>query len=268
MSVVVVLGLGATVGAATVVPGLKPPFGTNWTMYHQNLMSSGVDPVNTDLNTLKPGWSSPNLDGGIFGEPLVADGRVVVATANNSVYALSAQTGGILWGVHLGTPVPVSAVPCPSVVSPIVGITGTPFIDLAQERDFRCDHGADRVHRSAPPLRPQPLRRDRRAQSERRPPRLAAASGVSARRADGVTGPDHHRLYRLRRLRDLPRLGGRHPRDGRPDEDLRDRDRLGPDLRRHLDGRRLAGGGSRGQHLGHRRQRQRAESCDGSLRRE
>ena len=30
-------------------PGLDAPFGTNWPMYHQNLLSSGVDPVNTDL---------------------------------------------------------------------------------------------------------------------------------------------------------------------------------------------------------------------------
>ena len=136
VSAALALGPGATAGAATVSPGLQPPFGTNWPVYHQNLLSTGVDPVNTDLTPLRPGWSSPTLDGGIFGEPLVADGRVVVATANDTVYALSAQTGSILWSTHLGTPVPIANLPCPSVVSPLVGITGTPYIDLAHNEIF------------------------------------------------------------------------------------------------------------------------------------
>jgi outer membrane protein assembly factor BamB len=135
-SAALALGLAAPSGGATLSPGLKPPFGTNWPVYHQNLLSTGVDPVNTDLNTLTPGWASPNLDGGIFGEPLVADGRVVVATANDTVYSLSAQTGSVLWSTHLGTAVPVAGVPCPSVVSPLVGITGTPYIDLARNEIF------------------------------------------------------------------------------------------------------------------------------------
>ena len=131
-----VLGHGAIAGAAAVPGGLTPPFGTNWPVYHQNALSSGVDPVNTDLSPLKPGWSSPTLDGGIFGEPLVADGRVVVATANNTVYALSAQTGSILWSTHLGTPVPITSLPCVSLVAPAVGVTGTPYIDLAMNEIF------------------------------------------------------------------------------------------------------------------------------------
>jgi polyvinyl alcohol dehydrogenase (cytochrome) len=135
---VLALGFGGAAGGATVSPGLKPPFGTNWPVYHQNLLSSGVDPANTDLNSLKPGWTSPKLDGGIFGEPLVVDGRVVVATENDTVYSLSAQTGGILWSAHLGTPVPTTNIPCPSLVNPI-GITGTPYIDLARNEIFVVD---------------------------------------------------------------------------------------------------------------------------------
>ena len=53
----------------------------------------------------------------------------MVATENDTVYSLSAQTGSVLWSTHLGTPVPVSNIPCPSVVEPVVGITGTPYID-------------------------------------------------------------------------------------------------------------------------------------------
>ena len=106
--------------------------------------------MNTDLDTLKPGWTSPKLDGGLFGEPLVADGRVVVATENDTVYSLSAQTGSVLWSTHLGTPVPVSDIPCPSVVSPVVGITGTPYIDLARNEIFVVameQHGFTVQHR-------------------------------------------------------------------------------------------------------------------------
>ena len=144
------LGQGATAGAATVPPGQQPPFGSNWPVYHQDPLSSGVDPANTDLSPLKPGWTSPRLDNGIFGEPLVADGRVVVATANDTVYSLSAQTGTILWSIHLGTPVPVTSLPCHSVVSPQVGITGTPYIDLARNEIFVVtmeQHGFKAQHR-------------------------------------------------------------------------------------------------------------------------
>ena len=34
----------------------------------------------------------PGLDGALYGEPLASDGRVFVATENDTVYALSAPT--------------------------------------------------------------------------------------------------------------------------------------------------------------------------------
>ena len=45
------------------------------------------------------------LDGQIYGEPLVEGGRVVVATEDDTVYALSARTGSVLWAHHVATPV-------------------------------------------------------------------------------------------------------------------------------------------------------------------
>src|SRR5439155_11133647 len=58
---------------------------------------------------------------------LIVGGRVVVATANDTVYSLDASDGTIEWKMHLGEPVPASSLPCGNV-SP-VGITSTPVTD-------------------------------------------------------------------------------------------------------------------------------------------
>ena len=72
-------------------------------------------------------WTSPSLDGQIYGEPLLYAGRVYVATENDTVYAMSAASGAVIWSAHLGTSVPVGSLPC-SGISPSVGITGVPVI--------------------------------------------------------------------------------------------------------------------------------------------
>ena len=80
-------------------------------------------------------WTSPVLDGQVYGEPLEATGRVYVATENDTVYALAANTGAVLWSSHLGTPVPSGDLPCGDI-SPTVGITGTPVLDVARGEIF------------------------------------------------------------------------------------------------------------------------------------
>jgi outer membrane protein assembly factor BamB len=67
------------------------------------------------------------VDGAVYAEPLVVGGRVIVATENNSVYALDAATGARLWGVHLGTPVSGGSLPCGDIDPS--GITSTPVAD-------------------------------------------------------------------------------------------------------------------------------------------
>ena len=57
-----------------------------------------------------------------------------MATENDTVYALSATTGAVLWSTHLATPVPSGSLPCGDI-SPTVGITGTPVVDQTR-RDF------------------------------------------------------------------------------------------------------------------------------------
>ena len=79
---------------------------TSWTVYHGNPLGTGADTSGVTFSPPTPAWTSPHLDGQVYGEPLEATGRVFVATENDTVYALAADTGAVLWSTHLGTPVP------------------------------------------------------------------------------------------------------------------------------------------------------------------
>ncbi len=112
-----------------------PAGGASWTVYHDSLAGTGVAPDVTSVDTATRAWTSPALDGEIYGEPLVFDGRVYVATENDTVYALTASTGAKIWSAHLGTPVPSTDLPCGDI-TPTVGITGTPVIDPSRGEIF------------------------------------------------------------------------------------------------------------------------------------
>ncbi len=73
-------------------------------------------------------WSA-DLDGAVYAEPLGVGGRVIVATENDSVYALEPANGGVAWRRTLGKPVPLSTLPCGNI-DPL-GITSTPVYDQA-----------------------------------------------------------------------------------------------------------------------------------------
>jgi outer membrane protein assembly factor BamB len=73
-------------------------------------------------------WQSAKLDGDVYAEPLIANGEVIVATENDSLYALNDSTGVMIWRTNVGVPVPLSSLPCGDI-DPL-GITGTPVIDL------------------------------------------------------------------------------------------------------------------------------------------
>jgi outer membrane protein assembly factor BamB len=110
-------------------------FGSNWTTYHGNAEATGVVAAHTTLLPSRRAWTSPILDGQLYGEPLVADGRVVAATENDTVFVMAANSGHILWSRHLATPVPSRYLPCGDI-SPEVGITGTPVIDSTRHEIF------------------------------------------------------------------------------------------------------------------------------------
>ncbi len=77
-------------------------------MYHGNPLGTGADLSGVTFSPPNHAWTSPVLDGQVYGEPLEATGRVYVATENDTIYALAANTGAVLWSSHVGTPVPSS----------------------------------------------------------------------------------------------------------------------------------------------------------------
>ena len=124
-----------TTEATTTTVPLQSAATPSWTVYHGDPTGSGVAASVTAVDVSSPAWTSPALDGELYGEPLVSGGRVFVATENDTVYALSATTGAVVWSTHLATPVPSGSLPCGDI-SPTVGITGTPVIDEARGELF------------------------------------------------------------------------------------------------------------------------------------
>ncbi len=121
------------VSAAALSPAAAPA--GSWLVYHENRAGTGLAPSLTAVDTRTRAWTSPTLDGNVYGEPLVSGGRVFVATENDTVYALASATGALVWSRHLGPPVPSGALPCGDI-GPTVGITGTPVIDPARGEIF------------------------------------------------------------------------------------------------------------------------------------
>jgi hypothetical protein len=74
------------------------------------------------------------VTGAIYAQPLywtkpgLTNGWVIVATEENIVYALQANTGKVVWQRALGTPV-TGGLPCGNILP--LGVTGTPVIDPA-----------------------------------------------------------------------------------------------------------------------------------------
>jgi outer membrane protein assembly factor BamB len=84
------------------------------------------------------------LDGSVYAEPLDVGGMVIVATENDSLYALDGFSGSLIWRTHVGTPVPQSALPCGDIFP--LGITGTPAFDLATQTVFAVAEESGPVH--------------------------------------------------------------------------------------------------------------------------
>ena len=122
-------------GAICLLPGSALAGVPAWTTYHHDGARTGVDPDSTSPVTPTQAWQSLALDGALYGEPVVYGSRVYVATENDTVYALAAGSGAIVWQRHLGTPVDQSVIPCGGDIQP-VGITSTPVIDPSTGRIY------------------------------------------------------------------------------------------------------------------------------------
>jgi len=117
----------------------------NVTQHHNHDSRDGlyIDPALTQSAT---GDLTRDLDfngaiaGNVYAQPLYIDdgpgGRptIIAATESNNVYALDAVDGSVIWQRNVGTPVPLSDLPCGNIDP--MGITGTPVIDLVSRALF------------------------------------------------------------------------------------------------------------------------------------
>jgi hypothetical protein len=130
-----------------------------------NLNETTLTPANVNQNSFGQLFNY-NLDGNVFAQPLYVSGVnipgqgahnvVFVATEHNSVYALDADSnsganGGVLWQVNLGPSATSHVNTFPfQVITPEVGITGTPVIDLGSQTlyvDAFTHEGTNYIHR-------------------------------------------------------------------------------------------------------------------------
>ncbi len=121
----------SAVSPLTASPGVRTPQPLDdgdWPTYHRDSARTGAAPSSPALGTLRDAWSA-QLDGAVYAEPLVVHGRVIAATEANTVYALDASDGHVVWKRNVGPPMPLSALPCGNIDA--LGITGTPVYDPA-----------------------------------------------------------------------------------------------------------------------------------------
>ena len=123
---------GVASGSRRSTPTPSPAISAEWTEYHRDAGRSGVGPPEPALTSPAVAWRA-DVDGDVYASPLIANGHVIVATENNTVYSLDLFTGDVVWQKHLGDPVDASSLPCGDI-GPITGITGTPAVDEATGR--------------------------------------------------------------------------------------------------------------------------------------
>jgi hypothetical protein len=101
--------------------------GANWAQYDANAARTGSTDGVPAAGALTAAWTA-QLDGAVYGQPLVTGPEVIAATENDTVYALNRSTGKTIWHTHVGTPVPQQDLNGCGDIFPL-GITGTPIYD-------------------------------------------------------------------------------------------------------------------------------------------
>ncbi len=130
----VLAAIGLTAGLAAGFAVARDNAGADEVTISQDQLRTGWDPN-------EPGLSPAVLRGGSFGElfstavtgqvymqPLAVGGNVLVATEDDYVYSLNAETGAVNWRLSLGPSWPSSVVGCGDL-TPDIGVTSTPVYD-------------------------------------------------------------------------------------------------------------------------------------------
>jgi polyvinyl alcohol dehydrogenase (cytochrome) len=146
----------------------------DWPTYHRSNARDGNATDLAPLSQLSMDWHA-QLDGAVYGQPLVVGNRIFAATENDTVYALDPDTGNALWSMHVGEPEPLSDLPCGNI-DPL-GITGTMVYDPDTNRVFalaetvggehtlvglNADTGAVEVRSAAEPPQGDPIAHQQR----------------------------------------------------------------------------------------------------------
>ena len=122
-------------GLVLALSGSVASAGPVWVVYHGNAARTGNDTTEPSFLPLRQAWKAA-LDGRVYAQPLVVAGRVFAVTENDTVYALDAHDGHVLWQRHVGTPMTnvVAQVGCGNI-DPL-GITSTPVINATANIAF------------------------------------------------------------------------------------------------------------------------------------
>lgn len=122
--------VGVIMVATTLATAAPAWANATWPTYHGTPDRQGVDANEVPLAPSTQAWRA-SLDAAVYGQPLVANGRIYAATENNTVSALDAHDGTVLWSTHVGRPLTgvAGATGCGNI-DPL-GITSTPVIDPA-----------------------------------------------------------------------------------------------------------------------------------------
>lgn len=122
----------ASGAAASVspVPTATGATAADWPAYNRTAGRSGVSVTSPAPRSVRKAWTA-TVDGAVYAQPLIVGSTVIIATENDTVYALNAATGAVRWSRHLASPVP-SGLPCGNVDPS--GITGTPVADTGTGR--------------------------------------------------------------------------------------------------------------------------------------
>jgi hypothetical protein len=131
--------------AAVLLAAVPANGAVNVTEHHNHDSRDGlyIDPAFTPAaaaNLKRDTNFNGTISGNVYAQPLYIEGgpggraMIIAVTESDNVYALDAANGSVIWQRNVGTPVPLSKLPCGDI-DPL-GITGTPVVDIPSRTLF------------------------------------------------------------------------------------------------------------------------------------